>query len=530
MNSTLNIATAQSGFYKGFNTIVAITPKIVMLGMVIWASALPGQASATLLSIQKWSVGAFSAWYMYAAATFMLGTLSLALIPKTGAIKLGKASDTPEFSNFSWFSMMFGAGLGIGMLTYSTAEPIYHFAANPDTILGTTQSLSENNVRAAYKWGIFHYAFTPWACYVVIGLSLAYFSYAKDLPLTIRSGLKPLFGNMVSGVFGHAVDIVAILATIIGVGVTVGYGVSQFASGLFNITGAAWMVDSSGVPSYAAQIMALTIVLLASTWSAMSGVKRGIKWLSNINMSLSFFLLAFFAVFGALGFAAKHYVFALWDYLINILPMSFTVWDNEVQPKLAQWQNDWSVFYWAWWIAFAPFVGLFLARVSKGRTVREFVVGAMIVPSLTCLAWFTLVGGTAIDLELNGSANGQILNADISAQLFQTLNLLLSPGFAAAMSGVVVVLLLTYLITTVDSAILIVTTLASAGDQSRKNTKHIIIWGMIFTLVVASLLAAGGMDALRSLMIVGALPFSFVIMLMLISLIKSLLKHPQETL
>jgi len=526
--NSLNITTAQRGFYQGFNTTVAITPKVIMLGMIIWAAAFPEQAGETLLSVQKWSVSVFSAWYMYAAAVFMLGTLGLALYPKTGRIKLGKTSDQPEFSNFSWFSMMFGAGLGIGMLTYSTAEPIFHFGVNPDTLLGNTTGLSEDNVRAAYKWGIFHYAFTPWACYAVIGMALAFFSYAKGLPLTIRSALKPLFGNSISGGLGHTVDIVAILATIIGVGVTVGYGVSQFASGLFNITGANWMITEGGAPSYPAQVMALVIVLFASTWSAMSGVNRGIKWLSNINMSLSFFLLAFFVVFGALAFAAKHYAYAVWDYLVNIIPMSFTVWDSSTQPELAQWQSDWSVFYWAWWIAFAPFVGLFLARVSKGRTVREFVMGAMIVPTLTCLAWFTLVGGTAIDLELNGTANGQILNADISAQLFQTLNLLLSPGFAAAMTAVVVVLLLTYLITSVDSAILIVTTLASAGDQSQKKTKHIVIWGIIFTLVVASLLAVGGMAALRSMMIVGALPFSFVMMLMLISLIKGLFSHHQE--
>jgi len=203
--------------------------------------------------------------------------------------------------------------------------------------------------------------------------------------------------------------------------------------------------------------------------------------------------------------------------------MSFTVWDQQDNKELADWQAAWSIFYWAWWIAFAPFVGLFLARVSRGRTIREYVLGAMIVPSLTCLTWFALIGGTAINLELSGVAQGSIVNADISAQLYQTINLILSPELAAAMSVIIVILLLTYLITSVDSAILIVTTLSSGGDQTQKSTRHIVIWGVIFTAVIGSLLAAGGMDTLRSAMIIGALPFSFVMMLMLVSLLKSLL-------
>ena len=485
--TSFEIHTADSGFYKGFNKVVTLTPKAIMLTMIVWTAAFPDQAAQVLSEIQVWSTTIFSRWYVYASATLMFGIILLALLPKTGRIKLGQESDIPEFSSFSWFSMMFGAGLGIGMLTYSTAEPIFHFASNPDTILGNTEPLTEGNVRAAYKWGFSHYALIPWGIYSSLGIALAYFGYRKGMPLTIRSALVGLFGKSMNGFLGHVVDIVAIVATIIGVGVTVGYGVSQFASGLYNITGAEWLSTESGAASLAGQILALVLVLAASILSAMSGVNKGIKWLSNLNMGLSFFLLAFFIFFGALGFAVKQYGYALLDYGSNIFSMSYTVFNPESQPELASWQADWTVFYWAWWIAFAPFVGTFLARVSKGRSVREFVLGAMVVPSMMCLAWFTLVGGTAISLELNGVANGQILNADISAQLYQTLNLLLTPEFAAAMSLVIVILLMTYLITSVDSAILIVTTLASAGNQDQKHTKHIVIWGVIFTAVIASL-------------------------------------------
>jgi choline/carnitine/betaine transport len=528
MPSKISVNIAKSGFYQGFNKVVTITPKVLVLCLVAWVVLLPDQAKTVLSDLQYWTTSTYGSWYMVASAIFMISIILLAIIPSTGRIKLGKKNDKPEFSLFSWFSMMFGAGIGIGMLTYSTAEPIFHFASNPDTIQGLSNSLDADNVRNAFKWGFFHYALTPWGSYAIIGIALGYFSYNKGLPLTIRSSLQPLFGKAIQGWLGHAVDIAAILATIIGVGVTIGYGVSQFASGAYNISGAQWLMNVDGTPSFVAQFVALLVVLVASTLSAMSGVNKGIKWLSNINMGLSFFLLIFFVFFGSLAFAINAFAFAIWDYVINLAEMSFTVWDINEDKELAEWQGAWSIFYWAWWIAFAPFVGLFLARVSRGRTIREYVLGAMVVPSLTCLTWFTLIGGTAINLELSGVAQGTIVNADISAQLFQTINLILTPELAALMSAVIVLLLLTYLVTSVDSAILIVTTLASGGDSKQKNTKHIIIWGVLFTAVIASLLAAGGMDTLRSAMIIGALPFSLVMMLMLISLLKSLFLDKQK--
>jgi len=357
-------------------------------------------------------------------------------------------------------------------------------------------------------------------------MALGYFSYNRGLPLTIRSGLTPLFGRYLSGPLGHIVDIVAIIATISGVGVTIGYGVSQFAAGVFNITGVEWLTDGNGKPALTAQLLALVIIVLASTISAVSGVKKGIKWLSNINMGLSFFLLLFFILFGATFFAFKTFFLAIWDYLLALPRMSLSVWSSsgdDTEQALAKWQAAWSVFYWAWWIGFAPFVGLFLARVSKGRTIREYVFGAMLVPSIMALTWFALVGGTAVNLELSGVAQGAIINADISAQLFETINLILSPSLAIFMSVVIVILLLTYLVTSADSAILIINTISSAGDDKKKHAKHIILWGFILTVVIAVLLVAGGMGALRSVMIIGALPFSLVMALMAVSLLKSLL-------
>ena len=514
------VSTQTAGFYAGFNRVVTLGSKILIGMLILWAGLFPKRAGEVLLKVQNWTTGTFGAWYIWVTAFYLLLCLALALWPKTGKIKFGKMDEKPEFSRFSWFSMMFGAGIGVGMLTYSTAEPIFHFANNPDVIMGNSDSQAPNNVRNAYKWAMLHYGLTPWACYGIVGMALGYFAYNRDLPLTFRSTLKPLFGKAVMGPLGHIVDIVAILATIIGVSVTIGYGVSQFASGVFNFTGAEWISDENGKPTLAAQLAALFIILGASTLSALSGVNKGIKWLSNINMGLSFFLLVFFAIFGATFFAGKVFVTSIWDYFINLPQMSFTVWSD---GKLAEWQGAWTIFYWAWWIAFAPFVGLFLARVSRGRSLREYVLGAIFVPAIMGLTWFALIGGTAVNLELTGIANGAIVNADISAQLFKTINLILSPVLAKLMSFVIVILLLTYLVTSADSAILVINTVASGGNQSQKHSRHIIIWGLIYVGVVAALLIAGGMGALRAAMIVGALPFSIVVALMGISLIKALI-------
>ena len=526
----VSITTQSSGFYQGFNRTVAVIPKILIGALIIWVGFSPSVAGQLLLDAQNWSTQNFGGWYVYVTAFYTIVCLGLGLWPRTAHVKLGKPDELPEFNMFTWLSMMFGAGIGIGMLTYSTAEPIFHFANNPDTIKGITDGLDENNVRNAYKWAMLHYGLTPWACYGVVGMSLGYLSYNRGLPLTIRSALQPLFGRSMSGGAGHVVDIVAILATIVGLSVTIGYGVSQFASGLFNISGALWLVGDGGAPTLLAQLIGLTLIVSASCLSAMSGLKRGIKWLSNINMSLSVFLIAFFVLFGATFFALKMFFYTIWDYLIALPAMSTTVWTaTGVEPSsaLQGWQGAWTIFYWAWWIAFAPFVGLFLARVSRGRTMREYVIGAMIIPSLICLVWFTFIGATAIDLELSGVAQGAIVNADISAQLFKTINLILSPELAVALSVIIVVLLLTFLVTSADSGILIINTLASGGDQSQKQTKHVVIWGVLFSVLIGVLLAAGGMDALRSVMIIGALPFSLVMALMAISLVKTLLGEEQ---
>ena len=523
----LDITTASSGYYEGFSKFVSIGSKVSIGALIVWAIAFPDGAGAVLTSIRNTIDANTGPWYMYVVSFYIIVCLVLALIPSTGSIRLGGVGSRPEFSSFSWFSMMFGAGIGIGMLTFATAEPLYHFGTNPDVIVGDATGSSADNVRAAMKWSFLHWGFSAWGSYAIVGLSLAFFSYSRGLPLTIRSGLTPLFGRALEGPLGHVIDIVSVIATILGVSVTLGFGVSQFAAGLFNITGMGWLMNLEGSPTAAAMIICLVIVMALSTLSALSGVGKGIKWLSNINMGLSFFILAFFLVFGSTMFAFKSLFLGMWDYIIALPAMSLTVFSSDgvegsVATQLAGWQGGWTTFYWAWWIAFAPFVGLFLARISKGRTVREYVLGAMIVPSIMCFVWFAFAGGTAIDLSLNGGAGDAITGAGQESQLFAMINFMLSPALATAMSCVIVVLLLTYLVTSADSAVLIINTIAAAGDESPKGRIHIIVWGVILTLVIGGLLLAGGLGAINTAMIIGALPFSVVMALMGISLIKAL--------
>jgi len=422
--------------------------------------------------------------------------------------------------------MIFSAG--IGMLTYSTAKPIYHFSTNPDVIMGLVEGGSAENVRSAFRWSFLHWGLSAWGCYALAGLALAFFSYNRGLPLTIRSGLAALFGRSLSGTSGHLVDIIAVVATILGVSVTIGFGVSQFAVGMFNITGAQWMINADGGSSNTGMLVSLIIVMGAATLSARSGVGKGIKWLSNINMGLSFFLLAFFLIFGSTMLALESLLVDTWDYITTPPQSVTTVWQKdgtEVGDALAGWQNGWTVFYWAWWIAFAPFVGVFLARISRGRSIREYVLGAMIIPTMMCFVWFAFVGGSAIDLELSGVAEGAIMGSGLSSQLFSTINVMLNPTIAVVMSAIVVILLLTYLVTSADSAVLIINTINAAGDEAPHSNRHITIWGTALTLVIGVLLLAGGLSAIQTAMIVGALPFSVVLALMGLSLIKALVSE-----
>ena len=560
----IKIEVKESGFYEGFNKTVALTSKVLIALIVIWAVSDPERAGQVLKDIQNWSLQYFNAYYIYAVGFYIFVCLLVALYPPFGRTKLGDPDGVPEFSNFSWFSMMFGAGIGIGMLGYSVAEPIWHLGTNPEIITskqtiaaafasgnlilpegvdvfaayheqvqaGTMTAIdgiitpkSQSALDSTYRYAFMHWGLGTWATYSLVGITLAFFSYTRGLPLTIRSGLSSIFGRRVEGLTGNIIDIAAVISTILGISQTIGLGLNAFASGLHNISGADWLMTAgeNPEPSTGALLLCLLVVMLLSTLSALSGVGKGIKWLSNTNMVLSFGLLAFFFVFGSTLFALELLGKGIFSYIIHLPAMTFTVWD--LASEQGGWQTGWTVFYWAWAIAFGTFVGIFLARISRNRTIREFVLGAIVAPSIMCFIWFTVVGGTAIDLELSGKAQGKIFGSNLTYQLYEVVNIMLSSGLAQLMSIMIVILLLTYLVTSADSAILVVNTINSGGSTTPVTGKrHIIIWGIALGAVIAALLLAGGLKAIQSAMIVGTIPFSFVLILMGIGLIKALIR------
>ncbi len=583
----VEVSTQDDGFYEGYSFPIAAISKFTIVALVLWALIVPDNAESTLSAWNSQLLDVFNGFYIIAVGFFAFFLFAIALWPSAGRRVLGAPGEGTEFTTFSWFAMMFGAGLGVGLMVYATAEPMGLWASNPEILKGEVAASTPEAVQSAYRYTFLHYGFHAWAIYVVTGLSLAYYAFTRGMPLTIRSALTPIFGRLMNTFLGDLVDILGVLATILGVGVTIGFGVSQLVDGVYSITDMDWLMNATGdgppKPSSVGLISALLVIMVLSTLSAVSGVGRGVKYLSNLNLVLSLILLLTFVVFGSFGFAMTTYATAFVDYVIHFVPLSFeaytvpgfaefqgtlptlaqdltseeitaiyntgpwgtfesfrdglpegideataaSLWSATTDGRLFKWQAGWTTFYWAWWIAFSPFVGLFLARISRGRTVREFIVGAVLAPALVCFAWMTILGGTAIDAEISGLAGGAIADATTTNKLFATLGVILEPGLLSILTVMCVVLILTFLVTSADSGILVMNTIMSGGSL-QAGIKHRIIWGVLMTLVIAALLLAaeaGGGDplgALRNAMIIGALPFTFIMVLMCFSLAKAL--------
>jgi len=589
----LEVSTQDDGFYEGYSFPIAAVSKFTIVLLVLWALIVPESAGATLASWNAQLLDVFNTFYIVVAGFFIFFLIVLAIWPFAGRRTLGAPGEPTEFTTFSWFAMMFGAGLGVGLMVYATAEPLGLWNSNPEILKGAVEPGTVEAIESAYRYTFLHYGFHAWAIYVVTGLSLAYYAFTRNMPLTIRSALTPIFGRLMNGILGDLVDILGVLATILGVGVTIGFGVSQLVDGVYAVTDLEWLVtqnaDGPPTPSSVGLIVGLVVIMTLSTLSAVSGVGRGVKYLSNLNLVLSLILLITFIVFGSFGFAMTTYGLAFVDYILHFIPLSYeayvqpslevftanlpeaakslspdeianihatgpwgdfagfqgdlpasvdagtaaALWEATEQGRLFKWQAGWTTFYWAWWIAFSPFVGLFLARISRGRTVREFIVGAVFAPALVCFAWMTILGATAIDLELGGAANGAITGASTTNKLFATLGVMLDPGLLSILTIMCVVLILTFLVTSADSGILVMNTIMSGGSL-QAGIKHRIIWGVLMTLVIGALLLASGgdggnpFDSLRNAMIIGALPFTFIMVLMCLSLAKALINDSRR--
>lgn len=473
---------------------------IAMLLLV--ATLAPGQSDRVFQSVQAWVIDTFGWLYIASVAGFVGLVLVLAIGP-TGALKLGPDDAEPDFPYLSWLAMLFAAGMGIGLMYFGVAEPIQHYINPPSGEGGTFTA-----AREAMGITFFHYGAHAWAIYALVGLSLAYFAHRKGLPLTLRSGLSPLLGKRINGPIGDAVDIFAIWGTAFGIATSLGFGVSQMNSGLTYLL---------GIPNTPwVQVGLIAVVMAAATASVMSGVGKGVRRLSELNLTLAVLLMLFVLVAGPTNFLFKALVQNFGLYLDHFFERTFTLYAYE--PRA--WMADWTLFYWAWWIAWSPFVGMFIARISRGRTVREFLLNVLLVPAGFTFLWMTVFGNTAISLDM-GQAAGAISNAvstDLSTALFYFLEQL--PG-AAFTSTLAILLVAVFFVTSADSGALVIDTIASGGADETPRWQR-VYWCLLLGLIAATLLLAGGLGALQAATLAAALPFVLIMILLSIGLVRQM--------
>lgn len=461
--------------------------------LLLLALLAPATSDLIFGAAQAWVVETFGWFYVASVAGFMLFVAALAVGP-TGRLKLGPDDAEPDFPYVSWLAMLFAAGMGIGLMYFAVAEPVQHYIAPPEAQPGTLDAAREAMVITYTHWGVH-----AWAIYAVVGLSLAYFAHRKGLPLTMRSSLYPLLGKRVNGWLGDLVDIFAICGTLFGIATSLGYGVAQMTSGLNYVF---------GLPNdVIMQVGLIVVVMGAATISVLTGVDKGVRRLSELNLFIAVCLMLFVLIVGPTLFLLRAYVQNFGLYLDHFFERTFTLYAYE--PRA--WMADWTLLYWAWWISWSPFVGMFIARISRGRTVREFLIGVLLVPSGFTFLWMTVFGNTAMNLDL-GVAAGAIsdaVQADLSTALFRFFEYL--PGTAIT-SVLAIALVAVFFVTSADSGSLVIDTLASGGAEETPRWQR-IYWCVMQGLAAALLLLAGGLGALQAATLVAALPFA-VIMIM----------------
>ncbi|MTI20677.1 BCCT family transporter [Fulvivirga sp. RKSG066] len=431
-------------------------------------------------------------------------------------IRIGGPDAKPEFTRIGWFSMLFSAGMGIGLLFWSVAEPIFHFNNNPFL------SDSENTVMAAKQaMGVtfLHWGIHAWALYAIVGVALAFFTFNKKLPLTIRSIFYPIFGEKIYGPIGDIIDIVSVTATLFGLATSLGLGVQQVNAGL------AYLFDIE--ISSTVQVILIVVITFFATLSLMLGIDKGIKMLSEWNMRVAIFLLLFMLVVGPTLFLFKSFVQNIGHYVYEFFELSF--WTNSYKGigQKANWQNSWTVFYWAWWISWSPFVGIFIARISRGRTIKEFILGVLLVPTLLTFLWLSVFGGSAIYQELIGNSTiTDAVNDNVSTAIYHLLEQYPFTSFASVLT---ILLVSGFFVTSSDSGSYVVDTLTSGGRHDAPKGQK-IFWASMEGTIAAVLLIGGGLTALQTASILTGLPFAIIIIIMCFSFYKSLDEYQEKEL
>ena len=466
-------------------------------GLLAWAIFSPAAAESFFSTAQQWVITTFGWFYILAVAAFLLVLLAIACT-RYGDIRLGPDDSRPDFSFASWLAMLFAAGMGIGLMYFGVGEPMLHYLSPPESAANVAEASRKAMLTTFHHWGLH-----AWAIYGVVGLVLAYFGFRYQLPLTIRSGLYPILGERINGPIGHVVDVFALVGTVFGIATTLGYGVLQISAGLGGLTG--W--DTANLSF---QLGLIAVVILLAGVSVASGLDRGVRRLSELNLLLAGLLLLFVLLAGPTLYLLNAFSENLGNYFSSVIGLTFRTFSYSTQD-MQGWFGGWTLLYWAWWISWSPFVGMFIARISRGRTIREFIIGVLLVPSVFNLFWMTIFGNSAIwlDIHVAGGALGATAG-NVDALLFRFFEYLPWPMLT---SGLAILLVCVFFVTSADSGALVINSIASGGAE-RSPIWQRLFWAAMLGLTAATLLAAGGLKALQAMTLVSALPFT-VIMLVL---------------
>lgn len=482
-----------------------LTIVVAFVAYTLWDPATAGRQYTWL----KDQVTTGFGWFYLVSVTFFLVFVLYMAIGRYARIKLGKDDSVPEFSRLAWFTMLFSAGMGIGLVFWGVAEPISHYAQPPLAEPGTTEAMQD-----ALRYSFFHWGLHTWAIYIIVALSLALFHFRYELPFAPRTLFYPIFKDKVHGPIGHAIDTIVIVATLFGLATSLGLGALQITTGL-NI--------STGIPdTLTTAILVIAIITTIATISVVHGIDRGIRRVSNFNMVLASALLVFILLVGPTLFIMESLVTGIGRYLWTLPQTSLLTGD--IAPVSAQWQADWTLFYWGWWMSWAPFVGLFIARVSKGRTIREFITGVLLVPVGFGFLWFAVFGGTAMFIEHElGGRIWQATEQDESLALYAMLE---HVPLSTLISIAATLLVVTFFVTSIDSGALITGMIATGGHDPPPFAQR-VLWATIKGLLAAMLLLAGGLEALQTAATTMGLPMAILMILMCIAIVRVL--HEEHT-
>jgi len=487
-----------------FNPLVIGATLFFVVLLVAMILIVPEQTQ-TLLNAAKSGIFANFSWFYVLAFSVFLGFLVILSVSSLGNIKLGNDEEEPEFGFLSWLAMLFAAGMGVGLMFFGVAEPLTHYLSD------ITTGSAEHKQQEALLHTLFHWGIHAWAVYGTIALALAYFGFRYKLPLALRSCFYPLLKERINGKLGDLIDIMALLATLFGIITTLGFGASQLGAGLHQL---GWISENS----FSLQMVVIVVVMSLAIFSAISGVGKGVKILSELNLTLAFCLLIFVLVAGPTLYLLSAFSDNIGTYLSNLVQLSFKTYVYEQEHTA--WFSGWTILYWAWWCSWAPFVGLFIARISKGRTIREFIFGVLVVPSLFGVLWFTVFGNTAIWLNDGEAAGtlGQMISSP-ETLLFKFLDYLPLSGVTGLVSLVVISL---FFITSADSGIYVLNNIASRDKSLAAPRWQAVMWGILMSVVSIVLMQSGGLANLQAMTLLVALPFAMLMLLMCFSLWKGL--------